>query len=205
MFTEEEINKLRSCWILPDGKFWTVPPEAHDRNLPDGYYNENWDMNKSIDEVETKCFRMSFSWGWNAEISQMTIPAKCKLTEKQIQVIRYLLMAKIIKSSQIEYYGKNDNEFYAMLDEVEKELKKQYMKESDKFVELHNKFIALLDVKDFKSVKELMESFDNDNSSVGDLKTVLLITKAFKENEVIGDTRKKILALIESKLGQKLV
>ena len=204
MFTKEELNSLRSCWILPDGTFWTVPPEEHDINLPDGYYDDNWDMNKSIDEVEQKCFRMSFSWGWTAPISQMTIPSKCKLTEHQMQIIRYLLMAKIIKYNQIENYSKDD-EFYAMLDEVDKELKKSNMKESDKFVELFDKFKELLDAKDFKSVKELMESFCKDESHVGELKTILVITKSFKENEVICDTRKKIVALLESKLGQKLV
>ncbi len=123
MFTKKELNDLRSCWVLPDGKIWAVSPEAHDRNLPDGYYNDNWDVNKSIDEVEKKCFRMSFSWGWTAPISQMTIPAKCELTEQQKQVIKYLLMAKIITHRQIEYYGDRE-EFYALLTEVENEMKK---------------------------------------------------------------------------------
>jgi hypothetical protein len=118
MFTKEELNSLRSCWVLPDGKFWTVPAEAHDRNLPDGYYNDNWDENKSIDEVEKKCFRMSFSWGWTAEVSQMTIPNNCELTEPQKQIIKYLLMAKIINSNQIEYYGSRED-FYSLLTELD--------------------------------------------------------------------------------------
>ncbi len=79
------------------------------------------------------------------------------------------------------------------------------MTESDKLVELHNKFKELLDVRDYKSVNDLMKSYLNDSSSVGELKTILIITKSFKENEVIGDTRKEMVKLIESKLGQKLV
>lgn len=79
------------------------------------------------------------------------------------------------------------------------------MTESDKFIELHNKIKSFIDVKDFKSVHDLMKYYNDESSSVGDLKTILVITKSFKQNEVIGDTRKKIVALLESKLGQKLV
>ena len=118
MFNKKELQTLKSCWVLPDGKLWAVPPESHDRDLPDGYYNENWDINKSIDEVEKKCFRMSFSWGWDAPVSQMTIPSKCDLTEPQKQIIKYLLMAKIINSNQIEYYGSR-KDFYDLLTELD--------------------------------------------------------------------------------------
>ncbi len=114
MFTEEEINKLRSCWVLPDGSIEEVPSEQHDDYLPDGY--------ETVLEAEKKCFRMSFGWGWDAPISQMTISSNCELTEKQKQVIKYLLMAKIITHRQIEYYGDRE-EFYALLTEVENELK----------------------------------------------------------------------------------
>lgn len=79
------------------------------------------------------------------------------------------------------------------------------MKESDKFVKLHDEIKAFLDVKDFKSVNSLMKYYLDDSSSVGDLKTILVITKSFKENEVIGDTRKEIVKLLEAKLGQPLV
>ena len=78
------------------------------------------------------------------------------------------------------------------------------MTESDKFVELFDKFKSLLDIKDFVAVNELMTSFNNHQSTIGELKTVLVITKSFKNNEVISDTRKKIVALLEYKLGKKL-
>ena len=79
------------------------------------------------------------------------------------------------------------------------------MTESDKFVELHNKFKSLLDIKDFVAVNELMTSFNNHQSTIGQLKTILVITKSFKDNEVMSDTRKKTVALLEYKLGKKLV
>lgn len=51
-----------------------------------------------------------------------------------------------------------------------------------------------------------MKSYLNDeNIHLGVLKTVLVITKSFKTNPVMCDTRKKLLELLESKLGQKLV
>ena len=122
MFTDSELDTLRSCWVLPDGKLWSVPSESHDWNLPDGLYKESFDGNGSVLEVESKCFRMSFSWGWTAPISQMTIAATCDLTEPQKQIIRYLLMAKIITYKQIQYHGHRE-EIYAMLDEIETQIK----------------------------------------------------------------------------------
>lgn len=79
------------------------------------------------------------------------------------------------------------------------------MTESEHFMQLHDKFKLLLDLKDFKSVNDLMKLYNNDISSVGELKSILVITKSFKENEVIGDTRKEIVKLLEAKLGQPLV
>ncbi len=79
------------------------------------------------------------------------------------------------------------------------------MTESDRFVEMHNEIKSLLDVKDFNSVNNLMGYYCNDDSSCGDLKTILVITKSFKNNEIICDTRKKIVQLLENKLGEKLI
>ncbi len=79
------------------------------------------------------------------------------------------------------------------------------MKESDKFVQLHDTFRALFEKKDFKGVNDLMESFNNNESSVGTLKTILVISKSFKNNELIKDTRVQIVTLLENKLGEKLV
>ncbi len=79
------------------------------------------------------------------------------------------------------------------------------MTESDRYVEVHNQFKSLLDVKDYVAVNELMTSFNNHKSTITELKSILVITKSFKENEVMAETRKKIVALLEYKLGKKLV
>ncbi len=110
----------------------------------------------------------------------------------------------------------DDREFEAKYGDIVKEAKERFgstlkmlnddaVLESDKFVILHDKFKSLLDEKDFKSVNGLMKLFCNDKSSVGTLKTILLITKAFKNNEAIGETRKQILELCENKLGKEII
>jgi hypothetical protein len=80
------------------------------------------------------------------------------------------------------------------------------MTESDEFGLIFDKFKELLDKRDYEGANLLMKSYLNDeNIHVGVLKTVLVITKSFKTNPVMCDTRKKLLELLESKLGQKLV
>jgi hypothetical protein len=79
------------------------------------------------------------------------------------------------------------------------------MNESEKFSEIHDKIKSFVDVKDFNSVNEFIKSFLNNESSVGDLKSILVITKGLKDNEVICNTRKNIIELLESKIGQKLI
>lgn len=78
------------------------------------------------------------------------------------------------------------------------------MKESDRYIEVFNQFKSLLDIKDFVAVNELMTSFNKHESTITELKSILVITKSFKENEVISENRKKVLALLEYKLGKKL-
>lgn len=78
--------------------------------------------------------------------------------------------------------------------------------ESDEFGLIFDKFKELLDKRDYEAANALMQEYCNDeNIHVGALKTILVITKSFKTNTVMCDTRKKILELCEAKLGQKLV
>jgi len=128
MFTEKQLDHLRSCWVLPDGKLFPVPSEQHDNYLPDGYYkpNSSYNGNDEILQVEKKCFRMSFGWGWDAEISQMTIACD-DLTEPQKQIIKYLYKAKIVKWNQISVISRNNTKrdlFQEILDEADTEIKK---------------------------------------------------------------------------------
>ena len=122
MFTEKELNTLRSCWVLPDGTLWSVPAEAHDTNLPDEYYDPSFNQQDEITQVEKKCFRMSFWWGWDADISQMTISC-ITLTEPQQQIIMYLLASKIITSNQIETVGDHWKNLEEILVNIERQIK----------------------------------------------------------------------------------
>lgn len=128
MFTKRELETLRSCWVLPTGELWAVPAESHDMNLPDGYYEVTPEYNYNNDEikqVEQKCFRMSFWWGWDADISQMTIGCKT-LTEPQQQIIMYLLASKIITFRKIETIGDNWKHLDEILSNIEQQLKNNH-------------------------------------------------------------------------------
>jgi hypothetical protein len=78
--------------------------------------------------------------------------------------------------------------------------------ESDEFGLIFDEFKALLDKRDYEGANTLMKEYLNDeNIHVDVLKTILVITKSFKTNPVMCDTRKKVLELCETKLGQKLI
>lgn len=78
--------------------------------------------------------------------------------------------------------------------------------ESDEFGLIFDKFKVLLNKRDYEGANALMQEYCNDeNIHVGALKTILVITKSFKNNPVMCDTRKKVLELCEAKLGQKLI
>lgn len=80
------------------------------------------------------------------------------------------------------------------------------MKDSEVFEQTFDKFKALLDARKYSEVSSLIETYLNDETkSVGDLKTVLVITKSFKNHEIISANRKKLLELLESRLGSKLI
>ncbi len=116
MFSEEELDQLRSCWILPDGTHYVVPGERHDDNLPPGF--------RTIESAEKRCFRMSFGWGWTAPISQMTIACE-RITEEQRNVIKYLLKSGTIKEDQIcalNSFGRDRQKKRDLLEEILSEI-----------------------------------------------------------------------------------
>ncbi len=76
--------------------------------------------------------------------------------------------------------------------------------ETRSLVKIHEDFREVLSKKDYRLANKMMSYFLQENSSVSELKTVLIITKAFKDNSVMKENRVKILELIESKLGKKL-
>ena len=72
---------------------------------------------------------------------------------------------------------------------------------SDYFVAIHYQMKELLDVGDFPGVKKFMRLFNHASSSVGELKTILIITKSFQQHPDLIDMREEIKELLESKLG----
>lgn len=63
---------------------------------------------------------------------------------------------------------------------------------------------SLLDIRDYGAVKKLMLEYCNkEDVDYGELKAILIITKSFKDHDIIKDTRKKVLDLIESKYGKQ--
>ncbi len=97
MFTKKELQDLRSCWILPNGVIYPVPAERHDLYMPSKYKDD-------VLKAEKECFRMSFWFGFDAEISQMSIA--CPLTEEQIIIIRCLVNSKTIDYRKIRLVGR---------------------------------------------------------------------------------------------------
>lgn len=80
------------------------------------------------------------------------------------------------------------------------------MTESEKYSQIYDTIRTLIETKDFEGVKSLMEFYLNDSeTNPGDLKTILIITKGFKDHPVFGDTRKEVLRELEARLGQKIV
>lgn len=75
---------------------------------------------------------------------------------------------------------------------------------SDYLVELHDAFKIFLNRKNYECVEFMMNQF-NEESDVNELKTILVITKSFKEHEVLKFPRKRLLDIIENKLGHKLI
>ena len=47
-----------------------------------------------------------------------------------------------------------------------------------------------------------MEAFNNDISTDGEIKTILVITKSFGKNKTIGEIRKILLNRLEKRIGK---
>jgi hypothetical protein len=73
----------------------------------------------------------------------------------------------------------------------------------DKFVQelmdLHYKFRGFLDKKDYTSTASLLNTY-NEETDVNVLKTALIITRSFKDHEVVGPPRQRVLDLFERKM-----
>jgi hypothetical protein len=69
---------------------------------------------------------------------------------------------------------------------------------------LHYKIKGYLDDKDFKTLRQFLRLFIHISSDASTLKTILIITKSFRDNEELKSIRQEIKALLEKKLGRQL-
>jgi hypothetical protein len=76
----------------------------------------------------------------------------------------------------------------------------------DKFLNnLHYKIKAYIDNKDFGNLRKLLRLFNHTSVESSTLKTVLIITKSFRDNEEIKSNRLILKELLEKKKGKKLI
>ena len=75
MFTEDELFKIRSNWILPDGTIKIVAQEGHDDDLPE--------FCKTIEDAEQSCVKVSCCWGYYAPISEIYLPFMLTIYQAQ--------------------------------------------------------------------------------------------------------------------------
>jgi len=72
-------NKAMCSWITPDGEVHEVfERENHDNELPKSY--------NTIRKAEKVCIRISCGYGWNAGISQIQLPNKITVNQKNILI-----------------------------------------------------------------------------------------------------------------------
>jgi hypothetical protein len=96
-----------------------------------------------------------------------------------------------------DFYVDNNvfDDFKQFIDENSK------LKEVDALVSLHNKLKGFLDSRDFGNMRKFLRLYKHESLDVSTLKTILVITKSFKEEEKISDLRKSIKDILESKIG----
>lgn len=74
------------------------------------------------------------------------------------------------------------------------------LQESDEYVAIHEKIKGYVAANDFGRLKKLLRLYNHKSSDFGSLKTILLVTKTFKEKEDIKDLRLSIKKILDSKL-----
>ena len=68
-------------------------------------------------------------------------------------------------------------------------------------MDLHYECRDYIENKTFEEFKVFLESFLREDVDVNELRTILIITKSFKENEILKEVRQKIKDLETLKLG----
>jgi hypothetical protein len=76
---------------------------------------------------------------------------------------------------------------------------------SEEFISIHDKFNSFLEKNDFPKIKKLFRLYNHVSTDAGNLKALLVITKAFKDHPEIKEVRTEIKDLLEKKLGRKII
>jgi uncharacterized protein YlzI (FlbEa/FlbD family) len=74
------------------------------------------------------------------------------------------------------------------------------LNESEEYVAIHDKIRDYISNEEFGKIAKIMRLYNHSSSDIGSLKTILLITKHFKENEKIKSLRSELSKTFESKL-----
>jgi hypothetical protein len=79
--------------------------------------------------------------------------------------------------------------------------KEDYETEMSDLEMLSEAFRYFLNKRNYVFVAVMMKQFDI-NNSIAELKTILIVTKAFKDNSMIDLDRQRILYIYEQKIGK---
>lgn len=82
--------------------------------------------------------------------------------------------------------------------------KNNTLSESQEFVAMHDKFKSALEKSDFAKVRKLMRLYNHSLADIGNMKTVLVITKGLKAHPEIKDLRASIKSILEEKIKKNL-
>ena len=74
----------------------------------------------------------------------------------------------------------------------------------DKLKALHYQMKELLDKPDFEGAKKLLNEYACIDKDVNEMKTLLIITKGFKNHPTLSESRNKLLLMFNSKMSEKL-
>ena len=75
------------------------------------------------------------------------------------------------------------------------------MTETESCKKIFTELIELLNERQYILASDYLKTLYN--GTISEMKSGLIMTKAFKEHEVMKDSRKKLLELFEEKLGRK--
>ena len=84
-------------------------------------------------------------------------------------------------------------------------MKKDTRKKIDAYKQIHYDLSALLNIKDFVSIDKYMLKYCTQNAEIGALRTILIVTKYFQNEEQIKETRNEIKRILQSKINVPLV